>query len=83
MRIGNEVATIAIGGTPQQIGAALERFATSLGISLEGTPTEDMTRILEYVKDDIKRRSKQVQAAEKRVVSEATIQQEVEADNPL
>lgn len=83
LRVGNEVATIPLGGTPVQVAAALTRFAVSYGIPINGTPTENLTAILEHVRDDVRRRSKEVQTAEKSAIADATIQQEVEADNPL
>lgn len=83
LRVGIEVATITLGGTPAQVAAALERFARSLGITINGTPQENLTAILEHFKSDVKTRSKAVQAAEKRLVSEAQIAAEVDADNPL
>lgn len=83
IRVGNLAATVPLGGTPAQIGAALSRFATSLGIPINGTPTENLTAILEHFRDDVKTRSKAVQTAEKRAVADATILQEVENDNPL
>lgn len=83
LRVGNVTALLTLGGTDQQIAQALTRYATSLGIPLNGTPTENLTAVLEHIRSDVKARAKQVQAAEKRVISEATIAAEVEADNPL
>lgn len=83
LRVGNEVAQITLGGTPQQVADALTRFATSMGIPTTGTPTENLTAILEYIKDEVKRRSKDTQRAQLRAANEAAITQQVEADNAL
>lgn len=83
IRVGTEVAQVTLGGTAQQVAAALTRFATSLGIPVDGTPTENLTAVLTHIVDDVRRRSKAAQTAEKQAVSNALIQQEVDADHPL
>lgn len=83
IRVGSEVATIPLGGTPAQIAAALTRVASSLGIPTSGTATENLTAILLHVKDDWKRTSKQVQRQELLAAQAAQIDSIVENDNPL
>lgn len=83
LRVGNEVATISFAGGAAKVAAVLERFAASLGIPTTGTPTENLTAILEHVRDDAKRRSKEVQRAELRQANEATITATVESDNAI
>lgn len=83
IRVGVEVAQITFGGTPQQVAAALTRFATSLGIAINGTPTENLTAILEHMRDDVKRRSKAVQIASDLAVAQVAIEATAETENPL
>jgi hypothetical protein len=83
IRVGTATGTITFGGTDTQIAAALRRYASSLGISVEGTAVENLTAILEHIRDDVKRISKQVQASELRSSNEAQIQQTVESENSL
>lgn len=83
IRVGNLVATVPLGGTPAQIGAALSRFATSLGIPINGTPTENLVAILEHWRQEAKTRSKQVQRQELLAAQVAQIESTVENDNPL
>lgn len=83
LRVGSEVAQITLGGTAQQVADALTRFATSLGIPITGTATEKLTAVLEHIRDDVRRRSKAIQAADLRATNEATIAQQIETDNPL
>lgn len=83
VRVGVEVATITLGGTPQQVAAVLERFAIRMGIPVTGTATEKLTAILEYIRDEVKRYSKEAHRAELRAANEAGIETTVESDNAL
>lgn len=83
LRVGGATATLVFGATDQQVADALRRYARSLGIAAEGTPQEQLAAILEHFRDDVVRRSKAVQTAEKRAVADVTIAAEVSADNPL
>lgn len=83
LRIGAASAMITFGGTDQQVADALERFAVSLGIPNTGTATERLTAILEHLRDEVKRRSKDAQRASLRAANEAAIEQTVEQDNAL
>lgn len=83
LRVGNTTATITFGGTDQQVANALRRFATSLGISLEGTPTENLEAILLHFKDDVKTRAKEVHARELRQANEESIRNAVESEGSI
>lgn len=88
IRIGNVSAMISLNGSvgnvsDAQVADALRRFATSLGIPITGTPTENLTAILEHIKDDVKRRSRQTQRSELTIQYEQTIIAQIDADNDL
>ncbi|MES2934313.1 MAG: hypothetical protein V4805_12600 [Pseudomonadota bacterium] len=83
IRVGVEVATITINGTAQQVAAALERYASSQGITITGTATENLTAILEHIKVEVRRRSKEVQKAQLEAANAAAIEATVELDNPI
>lgn len=85
LRVGAATATVTLNPalSDAQVANALRRYARSLGISIDGTPQENLTAILQHWVDDVRRRSKAVQlmdlAAERSIADAAT----VEADNPL
>lgn len=83
LRIGNEVVTEEIGGTPAQVAAAMKRFMRRLGIPIVDVPTTDMSAFLKHIKDDVKRTSKEVQIAEADATAHATNAAQAESDNPL
>lgn len=83
VRVGVEVATITLGGTPQQVAAVLERFAVRRGIPITGTATENLTAILEYVREEVKRYSKEEHRAQLNAANAAAIEVTVETDNTL
>lgn len=77
------MATLALGGTDAQVKNTLERFAVRVGIPITGTATENLTAILEYIRDEVKRYSKEAHRAELRAANEAGIETTVELDNAL
>jgi len=81
--IGSNTFTLPLAATNAQIGSALTRYARSLGISTAGTNAESMTAILEHIRDDIRRRSKDAQLADIEAAQDAANQATVDADNPL
>lgn len=82
IRVGAEVATITLTGTPAQIAAYLRRYARSLGISVDGTPTENLVAILNHWRNEVIQVSKRVQTKELEDANKAAIAVTVEADNP-
>lgn len=83
LRVGTEVVTLPLNGGASKVAAVLTRFATSLGIPITGTATENLTAILEHVRDDVKQRSKVQQQADLRKANEAAITATVDSDNAL
>jgi hypothetical protein len=83
LRVGAVVADLPLGGTTQQVADALRRFAAGLGISTEGTTQEQLVRVLEHVRDDVKRRAKAAHLAELEAAQAAGNQSTVDADNDL
>lgn len=83
LKVGNTTVNLALGGTDQQVGDVLTRYAQARSLSLEGTAAERLTRVLELIRDDIKALSKRRQADDLRAASEATIATQTESDNPL
>lgn len=83
LRVGAATALLTFNATDAQVADALRRFARSLGITIDGTPQEQLMAILEHFRDDVVRRSKAVQTAEKRAEGEAAIVAVVDAENAL
>lgn len=83
IRVGSASATITFAATDQQMAEALRRYARRLGIATNGTANENLTAILEHIRDDVRRIAKAEQAAELRAANEATILSTVESDNGL
>lgn len=81
--VGATTYSLPINGTNAQIAAALTRYARSLGISTSGTNEQNMTAILEHVRDDIRRRSKAIQLADLAAAQAAANRATVDADNTL
>lgn len=83
LRVGGATAMITFAATDQQVADALRRYARRLGIPVNGTANENLTAILEHIRDDVRRIAKEVQAAELRAANETTIQATVESENGL
>lgn len=85
LKVGNVTATLPIGAnvTDAQVGAALTRYATSLGIPMTGTPTENLAAVLAHIVDNIKRRSKAAQVSDATTSAQAAIIAQAESDNAL
>lgn len=83
LRVGAATATLTFNATDAQVAATLRRFARNVGVSVEGTNQEQLTAILEYIRDDVRSRSITVQVADAREANEATIRTQAEADNVL
>ena len=83
IRVGNEVGTIPLNGTPQQIAAVLTRYATALGIPTDGTPTQNLTAILEHIRDDVRRTAKQAHRQQLRAEADAQLNETIESENNL
>lgn len=88
VRVGNVTAMISLNGpdgqfSDAQVAAVLTRFANSLGIPISGTAQENLTAVLLHIKDDVRRRAKAVDVAERKAVSDAEIETEANAENNL
>lgn len=88
LKVGNVTAAISLNGasgqtTDMQVGAALTRYAESLAIPLEGSTQENLTAILEHIRDEVKRRAKIAQWAALRAADDAAHRATVESDNDL
>lgn len=83
LRVGGATALLTFNATDAQVAAILRRFARNVGISVEGTPQEQLVAILTYLRDDVRARSITVQVADAREANEETIRQQAEADNAL
>lgn len=83
IRIGGATATITFGATDQQVADVLRRYARSLGISIDGTAQENLTAILEHIRDDVRRRAKAAQVREEKATSDAAIEAQADADNAI
>lgn len=81
--VENVTGTVPINANASQTADALRRYASSLGIPIEGTPQQQLEAILRHWIDDVARTSRRVQAEELRASNEAAIQQQVEAANAL
>lgn len=82
-RIANLTVTLSLNGTDQQVGDTIRRCCLALGISVEGTNRDVLTRFLEHVRDDTRRTAKQYQLNEANKVSAATNAAQAESDNAL
>lgn len=88
IRIGGATATITLNGangefTDQQVADVLRRYARSLGIAIDGTAQENLTAILEHIRDDVRRRARGAQAREAKATSDAAIEAQAETDNAI
>lgn len=81
--VGPVTATEPINATNAQIQAALTRYARRLGIPTDGSAQENLAAILRHWIDDVRRVSKEAEAADERAAYEATVQAKVSADNPF
>ncbi|MBK8051017.1 MAG: hypothetical protein IPK16_30345 [Anaerolineales bacterium] len=74
LRVGGATGIITFNATDAQVAEALRRYARRLGIPAGGTANENLTAILEHLRDEIRRIAKEVQTAELRAANESTIQ---------
>jgi hypothetical protein len=75
--------TVGSGITDAQVGAALARFARSLGIPITGVALDDLLAIVDHFVNDVRTRSKQVQVADANAAAQAAIVAQAESDNAL
>ena len=85
IKVGNVTATLPVGAniTDAKVAAALNRYATSLGIPITGDAQTDLTAILTSFIDEIKRRSNKAQVDAAQATNLVTAQATADADNAL
>lgn len=80
LRIGPEVGTILLTGTPAILSATLNDFFEEMGMSLEGTNEEKMVRLLEHLREYVRIRAKARRKKKKDAANELTVTAEVDAE---
>lgn len=85
IKVANVTATRVVGVSisDAQVGAALARFARSLGIPITGVALDDLLAIVDHFINDVKTRSKAVQVADDNAAGQAAIIARADADNAL
>lgn len=86
LKVGNTEAVVSLNGpqgqfTDQQVGKALERYAKSVDLTLEGTLQNKLQTVLGYMVTDMRRRSRAVQRAELEAANRSAIDATVDTDN--
>jgi hypothetical protein len=83
LRVGGVTVTRVLGGTDQQVGDALRRYAQGLGIDTTVTAQEWGSALLEYWVDEARRRSRALRLKEIEAAQAVANQQLAESETPL
>lgn len=83
LRVNGAVALISFNATEEKTERILRRYARSLGIPTNGTAEENLTAILEHIRDDVSRRAMSVQVRDEKATADAAIEAQAEQDNEI